>query len=133
MLAVICGAVFIAVEVMRSISKMGNSMPPGYSTGSGEGTEAMPGAHAAIPPGAYPGYGGFDSAPERARFDELRARLDAQGYSAVKFRLDVDTLILYGSVPTEYDRFAVQAICFATLGLSSLSDDLTVSDTDPED
>ena len=51
----------------------------------------------------------------------------------VKFRLDGDTLVLYGSVPTDYDRLAVQAICFATVGLTSLSDDLTVARADPED
>ena len=133
MLALIFAAGFIVAEVIKSISRTENPMPPGYSTGSEDGPEAIPRARAAIPPGGYSGYDEYGSALSRSRLGELRAKLDAQGYSAVKFRLDGDTLILYGSVPTDYDRLAVQAICFATVGLTSLSDDLTVSGADPED
>jgi hypothetical protein len=133
MLAVIFAAGFIVAEVIKSISRTENPMRPGYSTGSDVGPEVIPRARAAIPPGGYSGYDEYGSAVSRSRLGELRARLDAQGYSAVKFRLDGDTLILYGSVPTDYDRLAVQATCFATVGLTSLSDDLTVSGADPED
>ena len=108
-------------------------MPPGYSTGSAEGPDAVPRARARIPPSDHSNYDEYGSALERSRLAVLRARLDAQGYSMVKFRLDGDTLVLYGSVPTDYDRLAVQAICFATVGLTSLSDDLTVAGADPED
>ncbi|MBV8453711.1 MAG: protein kinase [Deltaproteobacteria bacterium] len=132
-LALIFAAGFIAAQLIKSLSRNDNSPPPGYSTGSDEGAEAMPHAHAAIPPGEYSDYDEYSSALARSRFTALRASLDAQGYSTVKFRLDGNTLILYGSVPTEYDRIAVQAICFATVGLTSLSDDLTVSGADPED
>jgi hypothetical protein len=132
-LALIFAAGFIAAELIRSISRRDEPIPPGYSTSSGEGPETMPRAHAAIPPGEYSDYGEYGSALERSRLAELRDRLDAQGYSAVKFRLDRGTLVLYGSVPTDYDRLAVQAICFATVGPTSLSDNLTVSGADPED
>jgi serine/threonine protein kinase len=133
MLALIFVAGLIAAELIKSLSTIDNVVPPGYSTGSDDGAEAMPRAHAAIPPGGYSDYDEYGSALERSRLAVLRSRLDAQGYSAVKFRLDGDTLVLYGSVPTNYDRLAVQAICFATVGLTSLSDDLTVSGADPED
>jgi serine/threonine protein kinase len=131
-LALIFAAGFIAAELIKSISRTDDPMPPGYSTGSTDGGEAMPRAHAAIPPGEYPGSSDYGFAPGRSRLAALRARLDAQGYSAVKFRLDGDTLVLYGSVPTDYDRLMVQAICIATVGLTPFSDDLTISGNDPE-
>jgi len=132
-LALIFAAGFIAAELIRSISRTDIPEPPGYSTGSDEGGETMPRAHAAIPPGEYSGSDDYGDAGETSHLAELRTRLDAQGYSAVKFRLDGGTLILYGSVPTDYDRLTVQAICLATLGLTPLSDDLTVKDGEPED
>ncbi|MBV8359782.1 MAG: protein kinase [Deltaproteobacteria bacterium] len=132
-IALIFAVGFIAAQLIKSLSRTDNPMPPGYSTGSDEGADAMPPAHAAIPPGEYSDSDEYSSALERSRLAALRTRLDAQGYSAVKFRLEGDTLILYGNVPTEYDRLAVQAICFATVGLTSLSDDLTVSGADSED
>jgi len=132
-LALIFATGFIVAELIKSISRTGSPMPPGYSTGSAEGPDAVPRARAGIPPNDHSNYDEYGSALERSRLAVLRARLDAQGYSMVKFRLDGDTLVLYGSVPTDYDRLAVQAICFATVGLTSLSDDLTVARADPED
>jgi serine/threonine protein kinase len=131
-LALLLAAGFIAARLIESISRTEDLPPPGYSTGSGEDADDMPRAHAAIPPGEHSDYDESGSALERARLAELRARLDAQGYSTVKFRLEGDTLILSGTVPTEFDRLAVQAICFATVGLASLSDDLTVAGAGPE-
>ncbi len=131
-LVLILAAGFIAAELIKSISRTEDLTPPGYSTGSGEGADEMPRAHAAIPPGEYPDYDEDGSALERARLAELRTALDAQGYSTVKFRLEGDTLVLYGTVSTDYDRLAVQAICFATVGLTSLSDNLTVTGAAPE-
>lgn len=131
-LALIFAAGFIAAELIKSISRTNNPVPPGYSTGSDEGAEAMPRAHAEVPPREYSRSGDDGFAPDRSRLAVLRARLDAQGYSAVKFRLDRDTLVLYGRVATDYDRLAVQAICIATIGLTPFSDDLTVLDDDPE-
>jgi len=131
-LALIFAAGFIAAELIRSISRTDNPMPPGYSTGSDEGPAAVPRAHAAVPPLDHSG-SDYVSQLERARLAELRARLNAQGYGAVKFRLDGDTLFLYGSVPSNFDRLAVQAICYATLGLTSLNDDLSISGDDSDD
>jgi serine/threonine protein kinase len=130
-LAVIFAVGFIAAHLIKAIAKIDNAMPPGYSTGSDEDSDTMPRAHAAIPPGGYSD--DYGSTVESSRLAALRARLDAQGYSAVQFRVEGDTLVLYGSVPTNVDRLTVQALCFATLGLTSLSDNLTVSGTDSED
>jgi serine/threonine protein kinase len=128
LLAVIFAAGVIAAELIKSALNNENPAPPGYRTGSDEGPDAMPRA-----PGEYSNYSDYDSAVMRSRLIQLRARLDTGGYSTVRFRLEGDTLILYGSVHSEYDRLAVQAICFATVGLTSLSDDLKVSDGDTED
>jgi serine/threonine protein kinase len=132
-IALIFAAGFIAAELYKSISSTDNSMPRSYGTGSDEGSDAIPRAHAAVPPGESPDYTENRLAFERARLAEVRARLDAQGYSSVKLRLDGDTLIVYGSVPTDFDRLAVETICLATIGLTPWSDDLTVSSADPED
>lgn len=126
-IALIFAVVFIAAQLIKAISRTDNAIPPGYSTGSDDGADAMPHAHAAIPPGGYSDYDEDGSAFERSRLAALRARLDAQGYSAVKFRLDGDTLVLYGSVPSDFDRATVQLICFTTTGILSLSDNLTVT------
>lgn len=131
-LALIFAAGFVAAELIRSVSRTDNPMPPGYSTGSGEDRYAMPPARAAIPPDEYSAPDDYGSALERSRLAQLRARLDAQGYSSVKFHVDGGILTLYGSVPTDFDRVTVQAICVATLGLTPLSDNLTIADADPE-
>jgi serine/threonine protein kinase len=132
-LALIFAAGLIAAELIKSVSRTNNPVPPGYTTGSGENPDAMPRAHTAVPPSEYSGSDDYGFVPARSRLTALRARLDAQGYSGVKFRLDGDTLTLYGKVPTDYDRLTVQAICLATLGLIPFNDDLAVSDDGPED
>jgi hypothetical protein len=132
-LAVIFAAGFIAAELIKSISRTDNPAPPGYTTGSAENPDAMPRAHTAVPPDAYSGSDDYGFVPARSRLAALRARLDAQGYSGVKFRLDGGTLTLYGSVPTDYDRLTVQAFCLATLGLIPFNDDLALSDDGPAD
>ncbi|MGA7872680.1 MAG: hypothetical protein WCA22_17465 [Candidatus Binatus sp.] len=42
----------------------------------------------------------------------LRQALDAQGYSSVHFKMDGDTLILWGTVPTEADRLMIETQVF---------------------
>jgi serine/threonine protein kinase len=132
MFALVFVAVIIAAEIIKSMSTTDNPMPPGYGTGADDGSETTPPAHAAIPPGDDSDHDEDGSALERSRLAALRGRLDEQGYSTVKFRLDGDTLILYGSVHTDFDRAAVQLICFTTTGILSLSDNLTVTGVDPD-
>jgi serine/threonine protein kinase len=132
LLALIFAGSFIAARLIRSISKADNPTPPDYNTGS-EAPDAFPRAGAAVPPGERSDNDGSGSAIVRSRLAALRAKLDAEGYTNVKFRLDGGTLILYGSVPSEFDRGAVQMICFATTGILSLSDNLIVTGSDPED
>jgi serine/threonine protein kinase len=132
-LALIFAAGFLAAELIRSISRTDNPVPPGYGTGPGEESGEMPRAHAAVPPDEDSDSEDYNYSLPRSRLAELRHRLDAQGYSAVRFRLEGGTLVLYGKVPSEYDRLTVQAICLATVGLTPLNDQITVTGEDSED
>jgi serine/threonine protein kinase len=132
-LALIFAAGLVAAGLIRSVSRTDNPLPPSYGTGSDEDRAGMPSTRAAIPPGEYSGPDDYGSAVERSRLAALRARLDAQGYSAVKFRFDRGILTLYGSVPTDFDRLTVQALCVATVGLTPFRDNLKVADGDSED
>jgi serine/threonine protein kinase len=123
----------IIAELIKSISRSDNPMPSGYNTGAaGEAADATPARHPAIPNEDYSNY---DDASHvaRWRFSELRARLDRQGFSQVKFRVDGDTLVLYGSVPSDFDRTTVQLICYTTTGITSLNDHLRVTGDDGQD
>jgi hypothetical protein len=132
-LALVLVTGFIIAELIKSISKSDNPMPSGYSTGAaGEAADSSARRRAGIPDDYYSNYGDA-SRIARWRFAELRARLDQQGFSRVKFRVDGDTLVLYGSVPTDFDRTTVQLICFTTTGITSLSDNLMVAGDDAED
>lgn len=86
--------------------------------------------------GAYPaapGYGSAPDAPEPAhtepRLIELRRALDMQGYNSVHFKMDGDTIVLWGAVPTETDRIMVQAQVFLVAHIYSLEDHIQVRGT----
>src|SRR6266849_2740180 len=82
------------------------------------------------PPSARSGISPEPAAPEMAspRVTALRAALDAQGYTSVQFRIEGDTVDLWGTVPSEFDRMAVQAIVFTTTRIISLQDHIRVQD-----
>jgi serine/threonine protein kinase len=67
-----------------------------------------------------------------ARLSALRQALDDAGYENVQFRLDGDTLELWGTVPSEFDRVAVQTIVFRTAGIAQMQDNMRVHDIDAE-
>jgi serine/threonine protein kinase len=82
------------------------------------------------PPPAYPvapgpGYGGGEPANRSPRGVALRRLLDAAGYNSVHFRIDGDTAILWGTVPSQLDRVEIQTMVFAT-GIYSLEDHMVV-------
>ncbi|MGO9453566.1 MAG: serine/threonine protein kinase [Candidatus Binataceae bacterium] len=68
-------------------------------------------------------------APPAARLDELRQELDADGYKNVSFRLDGDTLIVWGTVSTEFDRANIRWLAFRIAGIVSVVDHIQVHDT----
>ena len=63
------------------------------------------------------------------RLTALRRALDAQGYRSVQFRLEGDTLVLWGTVDTETDRVIVQTLVFTQTGIFSMVDHIQVRDT----
>ena len=90
-----------------------------------------------------PDYGSVPSAPNPAppvpgepadpphtqpREALLRRALDAQGYNSVRFKMDGDTIILWGTVPTEADRLMVQTQIFLVARIFSIEDHIQVRD-----
>jgi hypothetical protein len=61
------------------------------------------------------------------RLIALRRMLDASGYTNVHFRLEGDTIILWGTVPTETDRMMIQTMVFTVAGIYSIADHLQVT------
>jgi osmotically-inducible protein OsmY len=53
--------------------------------------------------------------------------LDTSGYRNVHFRMEGDTIILWGTVPTEADRMMVQTMVFTVAGIYSIVDHLQVT------
>jgi serine/threonine protein kinase len=76
-----------------------------------------------------PSYGPGVTEPPHSnpRLIALRRAFDAAGYRNVHFRLDGDTIILWGSVPTETDRVMVQTMIFTVAGFFSIEDHLQVT------
>ncbi len=58
----------------------------------------------------------------------LRQALNAQGYNSVHFKMEGDTIILWGMVPTEADRLMVQTQIFLVARIFSIEDHLQVRD-----
>lgn len=77
--------------------------------------------------------GGAPDAPEPAhtapREVALRQALDAQGYGSVHFKMEGDTIVLWGTVPTEADRLMVQTQIFMFARIFSIEDHIQVRDT----
>lgn len=59
----------------------------------------------------------------------IRKALDFQGYTDVHFKIEGDTIVLWGSVPTQADRMMVQTIIFTVGNIFSLEDHLKVTDS----
>jgi serine/threonine protein kinase len=88
-----------------------------------------------------PGYGSVPSVPDGGAPDAsepahtepreiaLRNALNAQGYGSVHFRMDGDTIVLWGTVPTEADRLMVQTQVFMFARIFSIEDHIQVRDT----
>jgi len=82
--------------------------------------------------GAVPGApnGGAPDASEPVHTEPreiaLRRMLNAQGYSSVHFRMEGDTIVLWGMVPTEADRLIVQTQVFMFARISSIEDHIQV-------
>ncbi|MBF6570675.1 MAG: protein kinase [Candidatus Binataceae bacterium] len=79
---------------------------------------------------AAPAYGGSEPESDPGtslRAGAIRRALDFQGYKNVRFRIEGDTIVLWGSVPTQADRVMVQTIVFTVGNIYSLEDHVTVA------
>jgi len=109
---------FAGFAVMKQIAKsMSDAAPSGYESG---------GAEPAVPIPPNPG----SMAPDtNGRLIALRQALNDQGYRSVQFRMDGDTLVLWGTIQSEEARAMVYQDC-NVVGVVSLRDNLRVADAD---
>jgi len=114
-------AAFFALGYM-----MFRSSTPEPSTG-----DAPAPGYGSVP--SVPGYGGAPDPSEPAHTEPrevaLRQSLNSQGYESVHFKIDGDTVVLWGTVPTEADRIMVQTQVFLVARIFSLEDHIQVHDT----
>jgi hypothetical protein len=121
----IIAAIFVAgflIEKFLAYVTTDTTEPPGDTGSAAPSSISPPSARSDIPP--EPG------APEAlsTRLANLRQALNASGYTSVHFRVEGDTVDLWGTVPSEWDRVAVQTIVFTTTGMISLRDHVRVQD-----
>lgn len=70
----------------------------------------------------------LDSGATPEQLQLLRRELDAEGYKGVQFKLEEDTLILWGTVPTEWDRANIRWTVLRVTGIVSVVDHLQTRD-----
>jgi serine/threonine protein kinase len=116
--------IFIAAFVVAKLiiqSNAESTTPSGYSEGRNDSGVGSPPARTGIAPGDDSA-SGLD--PVRATI--FRQALNLRGYRNVRFRMDGDTMILQGTVPTQWDRAQI-LILAQGIGVSSLEDNLVVT------
>jgi hypothetical protein len=119
-LALVVGAFFLVGYLIFHSSQ---PQPSDGDTGPDSG--AVP----AIPfPGAPSAPDASEPAHTEPREINLRNALNAQGYGSVHFKMDGDTIILWGTVPTEADRLMVQTQVFLVARIFSIEDQIQVRD-----
>jgi len=70
----------------------------------------------------------LDGGATPAQLQLLRGELDAEGYKGVQFKLEEDTLILWGTVPTEWDRANIRWTVLRVTGIVSVVDHMQTRD-----
>lgn len=108
--AIALALIFVLAFAVTSIIRSYRESPEAPSSG------------AAVSPGGT-------TAPEiyvNPRLAALRRALNEHGYTSVKFRMEGETIVLSGTVPTEWDRAMVQTLVFTTAGIFSIEDHLRV-------
>lgn len=127
MLVLIFAAAFIAMRLIQSTAE--NTAPAGSDTGSIEGSGIAPPAAPGAAPEPGEGPSELDKPPSPAeRLAALRKALNLRGYTSVRFRMEGDTIVLWGTVRSDFDRATVQMLCNDIAGFYSLSDRLRVID-----
>ncbi|MHB8383735.1 MAG: serine/threonine protein kinase [Candidatus Binataceae bacterium] len=70
----------------------------------------------------------LDGGASPEQLQALRNELDVEGYKSVQFKLEEDTLILWGTVPTEWDRANIRWTVLRVTGIVSVVDHLQTRD-----
>ncbi len=93
--------------------------PVPQATPPGMGTAPYP----YVPPANPPAGSSYDT----QRAQQFRQALNSAGLNAVKFRIQGNTVTLWGTVPDEFARMKVETMAFMLPGIIYLEDHLTVS------
>jgi len=100
-----------------------SSQPQPSDGGTGPDFGTVP----AVPNGGVPE--ASEPAHTQPREIALRRQLNLMGYTSVHFKMEDDTIILWGTVPTEADRLMVQTQIFMFAHIFSIVDHIQVQDT----
>jgi hypothetical protein len=125
MLTLVIGGFFLLGYMMFHSSQ---PQPSDGDTGPGPDYGAVPSIPSEPNPGAVEPGQPPDPAHTSPREVALRQALDAQGYNDVRFKMEGDTIILWGMVPTEADRLMVQTQIFLVARIFSIEDHIQVRD-----
>jgi serine/threonine protein kinase len=116
LIAALFAGAFILTSIVAWVVTRPSSAPP---------DSPYPSAPSVPPPSYGPGV--TEPPHTNPRLMALRQMLDASGYRNVRFRMEGDTIILWGTVPTEADRMMVQTMVFTVAGIYSIVDHLQVT------
>jgi serine/threonine protein kinase len=111
LILVVLAGFFAMKALLRSVGT--DEAPAGYDSGASEPPAAPTSALSPI---------------QRFRMIALRQALNDSNYRTVRFRLDGDTLVLSGTIPSEDDRATVQMMCANIGGVDIIRDNLRVAD-----
>ncbi|HXN85875.1 MAG TPA: protein kinase, partial [Candidatus Binataceae bacterium] len=122
-IALIVGLIFVAISVNALINRMvERSAEPSYPSEPG----AIP-PEASIPPGLE---NPRPDTPEPAHNTPiaamLRQSLNMQGYDSVHFALSGGTVILWGTVPNEFERQSIRVEASMLTGASAVIDHMVI-------
>jgi serine/threonine protein kinase len=116
LIATLFAGAFILTSIVAYVMTRPSSAPP---------DNPYPSAPSVPPPSYGPGV--TEPPHTNPRLMALRQMLDTSGYRNVHFRMEGDTIILWGTVPTEADRMMVQTMVFTVAGIFSIVDHLQVT------
>lgn len=89
--------------------------------------QAIPGMGTPPYPNVPPANPPPESSYDNQRAQEFRQALDAAGLNAVRFRIQGNTVMLWGTVPDEFARMRVETMAFMLPGVFYLEDHIAVS------
>ncbi|MGA2412359.1 MAG: zinc ribbon domain-containing protein [Candidatus Binataceae bacterium] len=114
----VIAAVWMGTRLIHLVQQQ-MTPPPDDGSSASEPAYNPPGADAGVPPS--------ESIPAPG-LSRLRAALDADGYSSVHYRMEDGTLVLWGTVPNNFDQARVVMIVLINAGMVPMDDRIQVQD-----